>query len=76
MSDQLIYEINGKKYILIEIPKIIGHVREMNDLVKKYGMVFQGIKSIDRGSWFSPAIVIEKYFLPEENFIAYSTNNL
>lgn len=71
-NEQLIYEIAGKRYILIEVPFVEGHVEKMKKFCDKYDMVFQGIKTIDRGGWFSKGVVVNKLLLPEERFEAYS----
>lgn len=68
MQEQLIYEIAGEKYILIELPFTEGQGKRADELVKKYGLVYQGIKEINRGGFWDKAIIIQRFFLPEKNF--------
>lgn len=75
-KEDLIYEINGKRYILIEMPIIVGLTKEVKEFCDKYGMVFQGVKDIHRGGLFGKTVIINKLLLPEENFEAYSKDKI
>lgn len=68
IQEQLIYEIAGEKYILIDIPIIEGHSKKADELIKKYGLVYQGVKEINRGGFWSKAFTVQRFFLPEKNF--------
>lgn len=46
-----------------------------NEMVEKYGLIYQGIKSIDRGGLLSNTVIVVSMFLPEENFIAFSNHD-
>jgi len=74
MSEQLIYEILGEKYILVE--EAIQNSRQQDILNKKaklYGCISQGIK-IDRGGWFENSVVIAKILVPERNILKYNNH--
>lgn len=68
MAEQLIYEISGKRYVLIELPILASNENQMKAIAEKFEMVYQGIKEINRGGFFGNSVVVERFFLPEENF--------
>lgn len=72
MSEQLIYEIAGKRYILVDVPFVDGYKDQVKRIVDMHGLLYQGIKEINRGGIFDRACVIQTYFCPEENFIEFS----
>ena len=73
---KLVHEIAGKKYLLVEIPTIEGQGKRVEEFIERNGLIFQGVKSIDRGGLFGRAVVVGTYFLPEQNFISYSRDKI
>lgn len=74
-NEQLIYELNGKKYLLVEVPIISGAKERVNDAIKKHGGIYQGVKKIHQSFW-SASYVITKFLIPEENVIAFSNEGV
>lgn len=75
MTDQLIYNIAGENYILVEVPFIEGKTKETQQFCDKYDMVFQGVKEVKR-SLFGSSYAINRMLLPERNFKAYSKDRI
>lgn len=65
--EQLIYEINHKKYPLVEIPVTNSVKDKFEAETKKYKCIVQGVKEINRGGWFDTPFVIVRVLVPEEN---------
>lgn len=75
-------EIQGKKYITIDIVGIIGmpsyKEKILRDIIKKYDMVYQSIKEVSppkKNFWGDVNIkgfAVTVYLVPEENFIQAS----
>ena len=76
MSSKIVHEINGEKYIIIELPFVEGSMKRFNAFVERNQMIFQGIKKIDRGGLFGKAVIVHKFLLPEKNFLQYSKDEL
>ena len=74
-SQQLIYEIMGKRYILVDVPYVEGMYKEVKRLIKTHGLLYQGIKSISRGGMFTKSVVVQTYLCPEENYLSFSQDN-
>jgi hypothetical protein len=71
-QNQLVHEILGKRYILVDVPMVSGIEHKVKRVVATYGLLFQGIKRLDRGGIFDRTVVIQTYFCPEENYISFS----
>ena len=71
-TEQLIYEIAGKRYILIEVPFSDKLLKKRDEMIKKFGLISQGIKEINRGGFFDNPFIIERLFLPEKNFMMWA----
>lgn len=76
MNEQLIYEIAGKKYVMVDVPFVEGSGGKAEKIIKKHGLLYQGIKKIDRGGWWSSTVVIASCLCPEENFLSFSNDDL
>lgn len=76
MNQQLIHEIAGKKYVLVDVPFLAGDYDKSEAFVKKHGLLYQGISEVSRGGLFTKTVIIQSYFCPEENFIAFSKDDL
>lgn len=71
-SEQLLFEINGRKYVLIEELFTSASHKKMQAKYKKYECIEQGIKEINRGGFFQTAFAIIKVLVPEENISAFN----
>lgn len=71
MSEQLIYDIAGQRYVLIEVLVVESNKDKMKYLGKKYECVHQGVR-VDRGGFWSNTVIIFKWFVPEKNLIAFN----
>lgn len=69
--EQLIYEIAGRKYLLVEVPIAEGKGSKMDKMMVKYECIHQGIKEIKRSFW-SNGYVISKWLVPESNLMAFN----
>ena len=76
MTEQILYEIYGTKYVLIEMGAITARdTDKASKLLKKHDGIWQGIKEINRGGLFSSSVVIVKVLIPERNIIAFNEEN-
>lgn len=76
MMEQIIYELNSKKYLLVEIPMAQGRTEKMDSLVKKHGGIYQGIKEFKRESFWHGGYAIAKYLIPENTLEAFNAENI
>jgi hypothetical protein len=65
----LIYNINKKNYLLVEVPVTRDNADEIESKMKKIGAIQQGIKSIKAGLFSGWAIV--KYLVPTSKLEEY-----
>jgi hypothetical protein len=70
--EQIIYELNGKKYLLVEVVKYPATQDKIKAICYKYNCIYQGVKEINRGWLFSTAYAVEKYLVPEEHIEAFN----
>ena len=70
--EQLIYELNGKKYLLVEIPVTEKNSKEIDAKYKRYNGIYQGVKEFNKGGWFSDAYCIIKVLIPESQIEAFN----
>lgn len=75
MNNEILYEINGIKYVLIEIMFTSKNVKRATELCEKYDAIYQGVSKIDRGGLFSNAYAVIKVLVPEQNIIAFNKDN-
>ena len=71
-QEELVYELGGKKYILVEYVTIEGYEKKRDNAVRALGLIFQGVAKIDRGGMLSNGYAVERFFLPEENFMMWA----
>lgn len=69
--ENLIYELNGKRYLLVEVPIMKGTKERVNAAVLKHGGIYQGIKKIHQSFW-GQSYAINKFLIPQENITAFS----
>ena len=70
--EQLIYEINNKKYLLFEMLMTRSQEAKKEKLIKDCEGIIQGLKEIKVGGLFSPTYVVIKVLIPEEFIKAFS----
>lgn len=73
MND-LINEIAGKKFVIVEIPFFpIKRITERYvKIINKYGLLYQGIKSVNYGGFWRNTCVIQTFLCPEEKYISFA----
>ena len=66
-DNQLVYNINKKKYLLFEVPftSAEAEVRETRQM-KKIGCLVQGIKEIKECGFFTSGHIIINILVPED----------
>ena len=71
-KNDLIYEIDGKEYLLVELP-VVNTTDSVDyfKAIEKIGCIPQGIKEIHRGGWFSTPYAIAKYLVPVKKMNQY-----
>jgi hypothetical protein len=70
MNENLIYEINGKRYIIFEPVCTKNNVDLIQSTIKQYGGILQGIISL--GRHFFKEIIKFRVLIPEESAIQFS----
>ena len=71
--EQLVYEINNKKYLLFEMPIVSKRQGAKKDqLIKDCKGIIQGVKEIKIGGLFSSSYMIVKVLIPEEFIETFS----
>lgn len=73
MSQEITCELNGVKYLLVDV--FIKDKNDKDDITKKckkYGAVYQGVKELKQGGFFSSGYAILKVLVPEKNVIAWN----
>lgn len=68
-DDQLIYNIKGKEYLLVE-QLITSDSQDTLDELKKIGAIHQGVKEIHK-SLFGSNYAIVKYLIPTDKLDEY-----
>jgi hypothetical protein len=74
--ENIIIELNSKKYLLVEIPCTNSNKDETIKRLKKYECIYQGIKEFQKGGFFSGGFAIAKFLVPEENVIAFNKDQI
>ena len=72
--EQLLYEINGIKYVLMEDFITTNNSEEIKAKIKKHEGIQQGVKEISRGGFFSSPYLVIKVLIPEKNIIAWNND--
>ena len=73
--EQLIYELNGRKYLLVEIPVTESNSKKVEAKCKRHNGIYQGVKEISRGGWFSNAYFVIKILIPESQIEAFNADD-
>lgn len=69
--EQLIYNINGINYVLIELPITESNQKKVQKIAEAHECIFQGVKEIKRGLLFGGHAII-KYLVPEQKLIPFN----
>ena len=69
--NNLINEIDGKRYVLATIP-VVENDKNYNKMKKNFGVLFQAVKKVDRGGFFDNAFLVVNILIPEQRFVAWS----
>lgn len=72
MGEQLLYEINGVKHLLFEIPYHEQNQHKVQKAVELCGAIFQGVKDIKLGGWLTPTIGTARVLVPESKVIEFN----
>lgn len=67
-------ELNGTKYLLIEVFVVEKTTEEIIARCKEYECILQGMRRIDRGGFLTDPYVIVKVLVPEKNVIAWNNH--
>jgi hypothetical protein len=73
--EQLIYEINGQKYILVEVLLTTNNQKKIEARAKRHNCIEQGVKEVKQGGIFSPPYAIVRLLVPEKNIIAFNNDD-
>lgn len=69
--EQLTCELNGTKYLLVDMLSFSNDAEEVRDLLEKYDCIFQGISKVNNG-FFTRSYAIIKVLVPEHNVVAFN----
>lgn len=72
MTEQLIYELNGIRYLLVELPITSGNNKNTVATYTKYDGIYQGVKDIKRAGLFYSGLAIIKVLIPERNIVEFN----
>lgn len=75
MESTIIVELNGVKYLLVERLITRSNIAKMDARRKRHGVIYQGIKKIDTGGFFTDVHVIATLLVPEKNVIAWDNDD-
>lgn len=72
--ENIIVELNGKKYLSVELFTTTSNEKKITAKCTKYDAIYQGIKEIHRGGLWTNSYVVIKVLVPEENVIAFNND--
>lgn len=70
--EQIIYELNGKRYLLVEVFMTSATQDKIKDAFYKYGCIHQGIKEVKKDGILSSGYAIVRVLVPEEYIEAFN----
>jgi hypothetical protein len=71
-TPQLIHEINGIKYLLMEIMVTKNTTaNKMEAACKKYNCILQGVKEVNLGSFWKDAYAVVRVLVPENKIFEF-----
>ena len=68
-------ELNGVKYLIVEELATRKNEKRLTDKAKKHGAIYQGIKELKTGGFWSETYAILKVLVPEKNIVAYNEDD-
>lgn len=72
MSGHIIYELFGKKHLLVEVIFTTGTTKRITAAMEKFNCIYQWVKEVHRGWFFSESYIIMKILVPEESIIGFN----
>lgn len=73
--EQIIYNLNGINYLLVEELITASNQKKKEKKLKFYDCIYQGVKEINRNSWFGSDYTIIKVLVPEKHIITYNNDD-
>jgi hypothetical protein len=71
-NHQIITELNGKKYLLIEVVKWRKNQKELTEDINKFECIYQGIKQVQSETLLKDWFAILKILVPEEHAFKFN----
>ncbi len=68
-------ELNGIKYLIVEELATRINQKFLEEKIKAHEAIYQGIKEINQGGFWSGAYAVVKVLVPEKNIIEYNNFN-
>ena len=69
---ELIYEINGVKYLLVERMVTERNGDKLQSAIQRHQVIEQGVKQVSRGGMFSNPFAIVSLLVPFHTLIAFN----
>lgn len=70
--EQLIYEIAGVKYLLIERQMTDANKSKLESAAKQHNCIWQGVKELKQNGFLSHGYAIIKLLVPDNEVIAFN----
>lgn len=70
--EQIIYEFNGIKYLLVERQVTDSTKDKINKVAEKHNCIFQGIKEIKQSGFLSQGFAVIKILVPESQIFDFN----
>ena len=70
--EQILYEIAGIKYLLVERQYTEENKNNLNKIAKQHNCIWQGVKEIKQDGFFSKGYAIVKILVPEDQVVAFN----
>jgi hypothetical protein len=73
--ENITVELNGIKYLLVEILTTSRNSNKLTDKCKKYECIYQGVKDVNTGGFWGSPHAIVKILVPEKNIIMFNNED-
>lgn len=73
--ENITFELNGIKYVMIEVFIIENNGSKIERRCNRHECIVQGIVEINNGGWNSRPYAIVKILVPEQNLMAWENDN-
>lgn len=70
--DNITCELNGIKYLLIELFVSAPERKKYEKLMKEFSGIYQGVKEINKGGLFTDGYLILKVLIPENKVVEFN----